>query len=81
MLFHRNESWERAAGAATRNQEPVMAVEAGEERLVMDNKETKKLDAEELENRVAPGTLYVVDPVDGGGETAPGEKGKGKDAK
>ena len=47
----------------------------------MDNKETKKLEAEELENRVAPGTLYVVDPSDGGGETTPGQKAKGKDSK
>ena len=60
---------------------PGMADEAGQERLVMDNKETKKLEAEELENRVAPGTLYVVDPADGGGETTPGQKAKGKDSK
>lgn len=47
----------------------------------MDNKETKKLDVEELENRVAPGTLYVVDPLDPGTEAPTRQKSGGKDAK
>ena len=48
----------------------------------MDSKQTKKLNAEELEKRVAPAALVVDDGTGSGdAEQTRGQKAPGKDAK